>query len=67
MTKIMIHNVQTGEIVERDANETELANLEQLATEAETQKQAEADRQALKTATLAKLGLTADEVIALLS
>ena len=67
MTKIMIHNVQTGEIVERDANETELANLAQLATEAETQKQAEADRQALKIATLAKLGLTANEVAALLS
>jgi hypothetical protein len=67
MTKIMIHNVQTGEIIERDANEAELANLEQLATEAETQKQADADRQALKTATLAKLGLSADEVAALLS
>ena len=67
MTKIMIHNVQTGEIVERNADKTELANLAQLATEAETQKQAEADRQALKAATLAKLGLTADEVAALLS
>lgn len=67
MTKIMIHNVQTGEIVERDANETELANLAQLAVEAEQQKEADANRQALKTATLAKLGLTADEVAALLS
>jgi hypothetical protein len=67
MTKIMIHNVQTGEIVERDANDTELANLAQLAIEAEQQKQADADRQALKTATLAKLGLTADEAAALLS
>jgi hypothetical protein len=67
MTKIMIHNVKTGKIIERDANETELANLAQLAVEAEQQKQADADRQALKTATLAKLGLTADEVAALLS
>ena len=36
-------------------------------TEAETKAQADADRQALKEATLAKLGLTADEVAALLS
>ena len=35
--------------------------------EAETKAQADADRQALKEATLAKLGLTADEVAALLS
>ena len=67
MTKIMIHNVKTGEIIKRDANETELANLAQLSTEAEAQAQADSDRQALKTATLAKLGLTADEVAALLS
>jgi len=67
MTKIMIHNVKTGKIIKRDANETELANLAQLAVEAEQQKQADADRRALKAATLAKLGLTADEVAALLS
>jgi hypothetical protein len=35
--------------------------------EIKTQAQLVADRQALKTATLAKLGLTADEVAALLS
>ena len=33
----------------------------------DTQAKAEANKQALKTATLAKLGLTADEVAALLS
>ena len=38
-----------------------------LQTEAKAQAQAEADKQALKTATLTKLGLTADEVAALLS
>lgn len=51
----------------REMNETELANLAQIQAEAEAQAQADADRQALKTATLAKLGLTADEVAALLS
>ena len=43
------------------------AQLEADKAEAQAQAQAEADRQALKTATLAKLGLTLDEVAALLS
>ena len=45
-------------------------SAEQIAAdkaEAEAQAQIRADRQALKEATLAKLGLTADEVAALLS
>jgi hypothetical protein len=67
MTKIIIHNVQTGEMVERDADETELANLAQIQAEAQAEAQADTDRQTLKEATLAKLGLTADEVAALLS
>jgi adenosylcobinamide amidohydrolase len=51
----------------RDMNETELANLAQIQAEAKAQAKADADRQTLKEATLAKLGLTADEVAALLS
>lgn len=51
----------------RDMNETELANLAQIQAEAKAQTKADADRQALKTATLAKLGITPDEVAALLS
>ena len=51
----------------RDMNEAELANLAQIQAEAKEQAKADADRQALKTATLTKLGLTADEVAALLS
>ena len=57
--------------VEREATETEIAEIEatraEAQAEADANKQADADRQALKTATLAKLGLTADEVAALLS
>jgi hypothetical protein len=51
----------------RPMNDDELAQhkLDVLAKKAKAQ--ADADRQALKTATLAKLGLTADEVAALLS
>jgi hypothetical protein len=55
----------------RDMTETELTEYEswvtQVEAEAEAQTQADANRQALKEATLAKLGLTADEVAALLS
>ena len=43
------------------------AQLKADKAQAKAQAQAESDRQALKTATLAKLGLTADEVAALLS
>ncbi len=53
--------------VVRDMTETELAQLAIDKTEAKAQAKAEADRAALKIATLAKLGLTADEVAALLS
>ena len=51
----------------RDMNEAELAQLAIYKTDAKAQAKAEADRAELKTATLAKLGLTADEVAALLS
>jgi len=55
----------------RTATEKEIAEIEKLQSDArkllEAQAQADADRQALKIATLAKLGLTADEVAALLS
>jgi hypothetical protein len=56
---------------DRDMTKAEIKEYEAWkvihALEAEAQAQADADRQALKTATLAKLGLTADEVAALLS
>jgi hypothetical protein len=60
-------DILTGESITRDMNETELAQYKADNATAKAQRQAEADRAALKTATLAKLGLTADEVAALLS
>ena len=67
MAKIVVTNELTGETVNRKltADETaqrekDLAKFAQIETE-------KADRQALKEATLTKLGLTADEVAALLS
>jgi hypothetical protein len=57
--------------VDREATKDEIAEIEATRAEAQAEananKQAEAAKQALKIATLAKLGLTADEVAALLS
>ena len=53
--------------VVRDMTEEELAQMKIDKAETKLQRQAEADRAALKEATLAKLGLTADEAAALLS
>lgn len=57
--------------IDREATKDEIAEIKatraEIQTEANLNKQAETDRQALKAATLAKLGLTADEVAALLS
>ena len=56
---------------ERDMTETEQAEYKAWQKEVEAKQKAkekaDTDRQALKTETLAKLGLTADEVAALLS
>lgn len=56
---------------DRDMTETELAAHEAwqkvASAEAKAQAKAEAEKQALKIATLGKLGLTADEVAALFS
>ena len=51
----------------RPMNSDELAQHELDVQAKEAKAQADADRQTLKTATLVKLGLTADEVAALLS
>jgi len=67
MGKVVIVNAITGETVEREQTEAEIAQAKADEAQAKAQAQADADRQALKTATLAKLGLTADEVAALLS
>ena len=57
----------TGQTIERPLTEEEQANLKAIQTEAKAEAKAETTRQALKQTTLAKLGLTADEVAALLS
>jgi len=67
MSKIIIHNAETGQITERDMNAEELAQLEADKTEA-AQRRAEAEAKATqKAALLDKLGITEDEAKLLLS
>ena len=57
------HNVETGEIIEIEMTPAEIkAHEDQLAASAQKENEREAARQAV----LDKLGLTADEVAALL-
>jgi hypothetical protein len=67
MTTIKEHNATTGEIIEREMNTEELAQRETQRAKAEAEAEIEAQKAADKAAVLAKLGLTADEVAALLS
>jgi phosphopantetheinyl transferase (holo-ACP synthase) len=66
MATIKIHNAETGEIIERDMTPAELKQAEADNKAALLHAQAIADKEAAKQAVLAKLGLTADEVAALL-
>lgn len=62
----MTYKIQIDDLV-RDADENETAEIEARKAQHDAEKRADADRQALKAATIAKLGLTSDEVAALLS
>jgi hypothetical protein len=68
--KITIYDCLTGETITRDYNETELAQHEidkaQAVKDAADKAKADADKAAARQAVLDKLGLTADEVAALL-
>ncbi len=67
LTKI-VHNVATGEIIERELNEKELAQLEIDIAAAKTKAEQDAAKAAKKAAAeakLAALGLTADDLKAL--
>jgi hypothetical protein len=69
MTKPLVrdHDLSTGEIVEREMTNDEYAQLQtDLAKQAERDAEATA-KEAAREAVLTKLGLTAEEVAALLS
>ena len=67
MTTIKIHNVETGQVITRDANAAELAQLAADKVAGDAIKAAVAQAEADKAALLAKLGITADEAKLLLS
>lgn len=67
MTKIIIHNAETNEIIEREMNAEELAQWEADKASAELSAQAKAKAAATKAALLEKLGITEDEAKLLLS
>ena len=61
-----IHDVLTGEIITRDFNDDELAQLNKDKAQAKLDAQALEARETARQAVLDKLGLTADEAAALL-
>ena len=60
------HNVETGEIVERELNAEELVQHEAALKDQAERDAAQAAKDAAKAALLAKLGITADEAKLLL-
>jgi hypothetical protein len=64
---IKLHNATTGEVIEREMNADELAQLEIDKTNSVARRAAEAQADTDKAALLAKLGITADEAKLLLS
>ena len=65
--KILEHNVETGEVIERNATAEEIAQIKSRKIEAETKElEAEAKAQA-KAELLERLGITADEAKLLLA
>ena len=64
--QITIHNVLTGEIIVRNMDADELAQLQLDKVEAKAQAKAQTAKAVARQAVLDKLGLTADEAVALL-
>lgn len=64
---VIIHNAETGEIVEREMNNDELAQWEADKAATAAQAQAAAEAAAARAALLSKLGITEEEAKLLLS
>jgi hypothetical protein len=65
--KITVHNVETGEVITREMNETELAQMAKSRDEFEARIAAQNELQSQKHAILTKLGITENEAKLLLS
>ena len=66
MSKITEHDATTGEIIERNLNADEAAQVVADKAEAVAQAKATADKAAARQAVLDRLGITADEAALLL-
>ena len=64
---VVIHNTETNEIIEREMNADELAQLEKDKAQSKIQNQAETAKVAEKQAILDQLGITAEQAKLLLS
>ena len=69
MTKPMvrIHNVESGEIVDREMNDAEYAQYEAEQADREAKEAEQSAKDEAKAALLERLGITADEAALLLS
>ena len=65
--QVTIHNAETGEVITRDANAEELAQMQADKATNAAYEAAKAQQAADKAALLARLGLTEDEAKLLLS
>lgn len=65
--KILEHNVQTGEVIERDATPEEIEFANAKAEEAATERANAKARAEAKVALLERLGITAEEATLLLA
>jgi len=64
---VRIHNSQTDKIIDREMNADEFAQYEASRAEQATAQAEQGAKDAAKQAVIAKLGLSADEVAALIS
>jgi hypothetical protein len=64
--KILEHNVETGEAIERDATIEEIEQMETDAAQKALVDQAQSEKESAKAALLERLGITADEAALLL-
>jgi hypothetical protein len=65
--KILEHNVETGEAIEREATASEIAEIEAMAADSKSRQESEEANAAAKAALLERLGITADEAKLLLA
>ena len=62
-----VHDLSTGEVIDREMNEEEYAAWQAEMTKSKSEEEAEIQKAQQRQAVLTKLGLTVDELAAILS